>query len=437
VDEQRELWLEMLPSDHHRVDDLGQVLDATAFFGSWWWGGSQVGMAPGHRMIGYQTGSTPGIVRASLVSGARAGDATTAVFAGRSGRGKTTAMMLMALDDTIGGNTATYWLSLKGDDLAVADVARAEGAAGGVVSVGGEHSGTADLFRSLGADDAILPVHRQLQLLTPPHLHQIAATTLLPIVERHAHQAEQPSTWGVIQELVHHEDPAVRELGGYLASLAQTPNGAPILGPWRGQEALPAEAGLWVVHFPNLTLPGREKPAASWDTSELVSVALIRAFVMHTLQVAASGSTNLAKLVCLPEVHRLLKTADGMDFLDQVARMGRALNANLAIDLQDLTSIEAHEGLVEQIRLLFVFQLSSEAQQDAAARLCHLPVTAHTRAMFWQLGLGSRPDEVVHGHCMMLDPSGRAGTVQITFPDDAAQAALSTTPDDPREEPAA
>ena len=431
VNEQQELWLEQLPGDQLRVDDLGHVMDATALLGSWWWGGSEVGMGAGHRMIGYQLGSTPGICRSSLIAGAARGDSTTTGFFGRSGRGKTTALMLMTLDAVLGnpGRTCALYLALKGDDLAISDVARLYGADSSVVSVGTEQSGIVDLFALFAPEEAILHLASTMQLLTPPsgNFPMLASTTVLRTIQE-VSQTARPTTWEVISRLVALTDPDTRTLGHYYASLASTPLGAPLLGPPAGHEVLPARAGLWVVHFPGLKLPGSEKLQANWDASERVSIALARAFILHSLSVVGRmSSRGMAKLVVLPEVHRLLHTSDGIDFLDQVARMGRALNASLAFDLQDVTSVEAHEGLVEQLQQAFIFQLLSPAQQDAAARLCGWVPTDDTRTRFRMLGVGDE-DEIRHGHAIHRDARLRVGEIQITYPDGDPNESLLSRP---------
>lgn len=448
VDEQRELWMEALPCDRLRVTDLGHTLDATAFLGAWWWGGSAVGQAPGNRMVGYLTGSTPGIVRADVTSGARRGDATTTVYAGRSGRGKTTAMMLDALDAVSDRNTWVAWLSLKGDDLGIVDVARTEcGVDAGMVTVGTKHAGAADLFRTLGVDEAKVPVARQLELLAPRSLAHVAETILPQIIEHHAQTSREPSTWGVILALINYKSDdlnpddvddrrrlnEIHQLGGIYRAHAATPLGAPMLGAWSGVEAFPKRPGLWLAHFPTLVLPGaggKPKPVDQWDTSEKLSVALLRAFTMHALSASSTDELrSMPKLVSVPEVHRLLNTSDGTDFLDQIARMGRARNTSLQIDLQELTTVQAHEGLVEQITTLNVFQLTTRAEQDAAAAMCGMEIGPESRAVFDNLAASTRTDEVRKGHCVMRDPSGRAATVQRTAPDEDVLARLDTTPD--------
>ncbi len=447
LDEQRELWMEALPCDQLRVTDLGHTIDATSFFGGWWWGGSVAGQAPGNRMIGYLTGSTPGIVRSDVTSGARRGDATTTVYAGRSGRGKTTAMMIDALNAAADLNTWVAWLSLKGDDLGIAEVARTEcGADAGVVSVGAEHAGAADLFRTLPVDDAKLTVGSQLQLLAPASMAGLAETVLPQVIEQYVQSTDEPSTWGVILALINYRaeenvdasDVDVRrrtnevhELGRIYRAYASTPLGAPLLGHWAGTDALPKRPGLWVAHFPTLVLPRATMPVERWDQSQRLSVALIRAFTMHALAVSGDDDLrSMPKLVSVPEVHRLLNTDDGLDFLDQIARMGRARHTSLQMDLQDLTTIQPHEGLVEQISTLHVFQLTTRPEQEAAATMCAMePEDAESRATFYGIGVATGVDEVRKGHSVMRDPSGRPATVQWLIPDEHVRELLDTTPD--------
>lgn len=430
VDEQRDLWLECLPCDQLRVTDLGQTTDATAFLGSWAWGGSAVGLEPGHRMIGYLAGSTPGVVRNSLVAAAESADTTTTVYVGRSRRGKTTALMLGTLDAVVDGDCIAYYLSVKGDDLGIDAAAEVENVPHGLVGVGEEWSGSADLFRSLGPDAGQLAVHRQLQQLTPPTLYDLTDVELLQVVQRHGQQNPTPTTWGVIADLLAHPDERVRRLGGTFESMAGTPLGAPILGPYKGRDALPPTPGLWTVHFPGYELPGREKPVDQWTVQEKLLAALMRAFIVHAIQAAGSvESRGIKKLVAVPEVHRLIRTADGLDFLDQIARMGAALNTHLAIDLQDMTSLEEHPGLLEQVSTWFVFQLASDQQARAAARILDLPEET-ARETFRNLGKSRNPKErIQHGACLMQDPSMRTARVQIVLPDPQIAELLRTTPE--------
>lgn len=435
ADEQRELWLEMLPGDQLRVADMYQVMEAPAFFGSWFWGGSAVGEAAGAPMIGYQTGSTPGIVRHSLISGSRRGDTTTTAYVGRSGRGKTTALMLGEIDAVMNAETWAAHIAIKGDELALVPFLNERGIPAGLVPLNAEHKGSADLFRSLDPDEAIAAVAQQIQLLAPDHLQNAAASNGLILVQQEAEQAlaerRTPSTWRVIQRMISHDDADVQLLGRTLAAMTETRLGAPVLGEWAGHEALRAEPGLWMIQLPNLDLPLAERSVNLWSQTNKLSVAVVRAIALHSLSLSRRPELReMQKLVAIPEVHRLIGSEDGADFLNQVARMGRALGANLAIDTQDATSLAKLQGVLEQINTFFVFQLTSEAEQNAAAQILGMEANADSRATIRGLATNpDDPDEIRHGHALMRDHVQRVATVQFVIPNERVQVALNTNPD--------
>ena len=97
-DEQRDLWLENVPGDVRRVTDLNHVQTDNAFFGSFFWAGSRCGDEDSG-MSGFVHGTTVDLFRSSISAAGERGDTTTVLYSGRSGRGKTTAMMLELLSD--------------------------------------------------------------------------------------------------------------------------------------------------------------------------------------------------------------------------------------------------------------------------------------------------------------------------------------------------
>ena len=433
ADEQRELWLETLMGDSVRVDDLGHVQDAAGFFGSWFWGGAAVGSKAGPA-IGYLTGSTPGIVRNDITAGARRGDATTTFFGGRSGRGKTTAIMLSLLDAVADGAWATM-LDFKGDSAGVVTTAQRLGFPASLVTIGAEHSGAADLFPALRAsaeerDSAPLAVARQIALLAPPHLSHVAETAALAAANEVA-KGPNPTTWAVVNVLAESEDSNRRELGQALLEIAATGLGATVCGPPSGTSALSQKPGLWVTQMPGLKLPSAETSPDSWDTTQRISLACMRGFIAHATAMSGSHELRaLAKVIAIPEVHRLLRVADGRDFLDQTARMGRAFYTNLVLDSQDVHGVRSIEGLVEALSTVFMFQLTSPSQQDAAAELLGLPMGPDSRDLIRDIGMSGDPEKPIrHGHCIMRDYMENTATVQWDAPDAETLEELSTNPD--------
>jgi len=229
----------------------------------------------------------------------------------------------------------------------------------------------------------------------------------------------------------HHDDAAVQLLGQTLAALAETRLGAPVLGQWAGHEALRSEPGLWMIQLPNLDLPQAERSVNLWSQNNKLSVAVVRAIALHSLSVSRRPELReMQKLVAIPEVHRLIGSEDGADFLNQVARMGRALGANLAIDTQDATSLANVPGVLEQVNTFFVFQLTSETEQNAAAQILGMEANADARATI--RGLATNPDDpeqIRHGHALMRDHVQRVATVQFIIPNERVQVALNTNPD--------
>lgn len=437
ADEQRELWLEQMAGDQMRVMDLFQVMEAPAFFGSWFWGGAAAGEA-GAPMVAFLTGSTPGLYRYSIKSGSLRGDTTTTAIIGRSGRGKTTLMMILELDAAADRKTAVYHVSIKGDDLAHVEFARSRGIDSGLVCFDASHSGCADLFRSLPSEEAVTAVATQLELLAPMHLRSAAAGVGIMETQAEAERAERdgdsPSTYRVLQALAKSSSDAAQELGLTLLAQAKTHLGAPVLGPWTGADALVAEPGLWVLKLPNLSLPSKERSQASWTADHRLSVAVVRAISLHCIAVSRNVKLReMQKVVAIPEVHRLTASEDGADFLDQLSRMGRALGANLVIDTQDATSLETMTGVLEQIRGFFCFQLLSPAQQDAAARILGLEPCEESRQTLRSLADNpDNPEDPRKGHALVRDHRLRNAKIQAVLVNEETRIALGTNPDSDR-----
>lgn len=429
-DEQRDLFLEALPGDMVRVPDLGHTHDVTGLFGSAWWAGAQVG-AESTRVpvIGCLTGSTPGLVRNSLIDGSDRGDATTTLYVGRSGRGKSSAMVLGLLDAAAAGAWVPL-LDLKGDLGGAYDCAHRYGIPTELVQADARFAGAADLFRALDPQDAILQVERQLALLAPPSLREAAEQYLMRAVTEVARR-DQPSSADVIDLLAASHNPAEAQLGEHLRAIASTPLGLTVAGrPPAGQvPKFRTDPGLWVIQFPGLSMPEPDIPQDQWSSIERVSMACFLGFtgwVVATMRDPALRT--LAKLVGLPEVHLITNLAFGRAFLAFVARLGRALGGSLAIDTQDSESISSLTALVEQITTVFGFaQISRPQQQSLASLLLLDPNDPATLDRIQRIN--SQPDgKIRHGHCIMRDYMDQAATVQIDMPSWEVMQMLSTDP---------
>ncbi|MEV8628618.1 ATP-binding protein [Streptomyces sp. NPDC051079] len=429
-EEQRELWLEAQAGDQLRVPDLGHTRDVTALAGSWWWGGAKVGDDEGP-IVGYLTGSTPGVYRNDLTIGSEKGDATTTVLIGRSGRGKTVALMESLLDAAFRGSFVLA-LDFKGDMGGLVSAGRRYGLNAHLIETGSRFAGVADLFKLLdreGAERAQIEVPAQLGIAMPPHLRARGAETPVQHAVNQVIAAGHPATWKVIEHLRDSADPLARETGDALFELSQTAIGAPFMGrPADGVPPLVPKPGIWVVQIPGLSLPGANDDREDWNVLQRMSVALMHSMLAYGVTTAGRKDLRgLRKVVAVPEVHVLTATKEGSSFLEYVARVGRALSTALVLDTQDPESLADLVGVVEQITTVVGFQLTNPQQQDALAEMLNLPPGKHTRALIQSIGLQS-DGEVRHGHAIVRDRRFQTATVQWDIPTAELLALLDTTP---------
>ncbi|WP_199550304.1 ATP-binding protein [Streptomyces sp. N35] len=430
VDEQRELWLETQIGDQLRVADLGHIRTTEALAASMFWGGSEAGDRSGP-IVGLLTGTTPGVCRFDITAGPSRGDGTTTAFIGRSGRGKTTAMMLTTLNAALKGAFALM-LGFKGDEAGLIRAGEYLGIASHQVRCGIDTPGVADLFRmDLPERDAVLDVVSQMLIMLPERMREAGVEVQLTAACNQIATHPDPGSWRVIELLEASHDPLAREAGQALAQLAQTPLGAPVLGkPSTDTAVLRPEPGLWLVQIPGLNLPQPGTAPRDMSPAQRVSLALMRGLIAYGLNTSARlDLRQLPKLICIPEVHVLTSTSDGRQFLDYVARTGRALDTSFGLDTQDSGSFKGLDGVLEAITTLFAFELSTKEQQDALIELLHLPPGQASRDLIH--GLGKSGDgSVRHGHCIIRDHQDRLATLQFDAPHTDLLRLLSTNAKD-------
>lgn len=430
ADDQKDLWLETLPGDHVRVNDLRHVTDAELLFGSLFWGGSAVGPDEGP-VQHWLTGSTPGFTRFDVTRSSRERDATTVALFGLSGRGKSLAGLLMMLEQAFMGGWGLV-LDFKGDMTGVVNVAAEYGLPHSRTVIDEAASGALDLFGALAdRDSAKEAVARLLQLLAPPNYADIAEDATLAATTAVAEALDEPSTWAAIQWLLNqdnHNDERWARLGKSLTNLANTTLGRPVAGPRESSLGLPTDPGLWLVQMPGLTLPGMEKSQRDWDQTERLSMALMRSVITTAVAITGAQSMrSMPKTIMIPEVHNLLKITDGASFLDTTARIGSANRTHLILDSQDVVGVASHEGLVEQLNTVYCFHLQSKTQQHAAAEVLNLPETPATYSAIGGLARSSKKGVIRKGHCIMRDSNHDAAQVQWQVPTPRVLELLDTT----------
>ncbi|MDX3537495.1 ATP-binding protein [Streptomyces sp. MB09-01] len=203
--------------------------------GAWWWGGARVGDDRGP-VIGFLTGSTPGVVRMTPAADRR--DATVSAAIGRAGRGQGLTGAMLALEAAMAGAWVLA-VDFKGDMGGLPQAAARYGPPSRLVKKSRAMAGAADLIPLLaeaGRDAARTEVPAQLSLVTPAHLRAAGAEVALQAaVNAVLDSSTAPATWQVIDHLRGQSDRLARETGEALRELARTPQGSLFMGRPEGE----------------------------------------------------------------------------------------------------------------------------------------------------------------------------------------------------------
>lgn len=421
---QRALWLEQLPGETRRVHDFSHTRPTATLAGSWFWGGSVVGDEAGP-YLGVLTGSTPGIVRLHLLGAAGRGDATTTVLVGRSGRGKTTAMMMLCLHAAHAAAWVTF-IDMKGDCTGLAEQAAANGIPSELVRLGEAHAGVMDPFVYMPPAEARLEAAAALLAMLHPRRRASAEEHITRAVNATAREP-YPALAKAVDRLAAGQVEGAHELGAELAELADNPLGAPVVGRLaHGATGLGTSRGLRVIQIPGVQLPSAGSDEGAWTLRQRLSIVLFRAAIGYT-QYVAGHLRGMAKVIAIPELHLITRSEDGRAFIDASARLGRALNTNLILDTQVAVDFVRLEGVREQATTVIAFQAVTSTEQDAVAELLGLDPGEDVRRRLATLGhLGG--GQGAKGHAVMRDWRGRIASVQFDLITDQIARTLSTTP---------
>jgi hypothetical protein len=431
------LWQELLPGDRVRVPEFAQHQPMRTLAGSWFHGGSAVGDATGP-YIGANLGSTPGPVQAHIVSRTEADRSrpTTISFTGRSGAGKSTAVMMANLGALAEGAWALL-VDPKGDLRGIVDVAEqllgvpvqivdilATEAAGIMDPM--RFSPTADLARSLTLD-AMLGALSTEDRRRGETIVEHAIDTVLRFPR------EAWTSQGVINELrtvpadVPQAD-AAHELGTILDLRARQAHLRAVLGPLaHDAEPLMTGRGLVYLGLAGLDLPRHNPDIDKWTVTERCSITTFRVSLNYALQ-QSRNVRQLKKLVSLTELHLITGHPEGRAFVEWLARTGRALQTWLLLDTQAAADLAELTGLVEQVVMSFAFRADGRTEQDAQAALLKRPDPG-PRLRHMQAALGT-------GDSIMLDRHGRLAPVHWDLMAAWIKEALSTDAADDTDEDA-
>lgn len=429
TDEQEPAWFQSMAGDRVRVDDFAQITDAEALFGSSFWCGSLAGEDTGP-VIGYTTGATQRLVRLNPTEAPYNGQPPGVFLSGVAGNGKTTVVQLLALDAADMGAWVPV-LDLKGDLSSehggIVKCAREFGIPATSVDVSEDFAGSADQLAISPLEDAQANAHDQLMMILPEQLQMAADAILREQIAALIESGEERTTAHLLERMATSDSDTTRSIARNLQSLGSGVYGAAIVGRRTASNPLSTNPGVHLIRFPGMTPPPADTPMSSWTLMQRLQAAVLRGFLMWISQIAATPDMRpLRKMVCVPESHLLLSSADGAAFFNTGMRMGRASGLVIAFDSQDTETTAAHTGVVEQIKTMFAFSQKTETQCAASAKMLGLAMDDKSIAMVRGISFDENGKKWA-GHCYMSE-SGVVGSVQIAYPSTRVAELLNTDP---------
>lgn len=416
---QGELWRSSVIGDHNRINDFMQFRPLTTLVGGWFHGGSALGQddAP---YVAANIGSTPSPFRIRITDAALDGDPVTSVFVGRSGSGKSTAVMLICLAEAIYGSWVLL-VDLKGDLVGLPAAARSFGVPTTEVSNAHAASGSMCPFRYMSdPQQAAQQCLDTLQLM----LRKSIAGSSEGILRRVTNEIsilpdpEDRSTAAVIELLQHSDDATERSIGDELAELAKDPLARPLAGrPDPTAPGLPTGRGLVYMRLSGMVWPEESAFREDWSPANRLTMMMVKAVFAYSTYMS-SRVRGIPKVVALPELHLITPYDVGRSTVSSTALMGRALDTSLLLDTQAGAHLEQIKGLEDQITMVCAFAVNSDSEAAVQARM-----------------LGLEPDRGVldrqktwgKGECECRDRWGQLAPIQWDYMSAELKELLSTT----------
>ena len=424
---QGELWRSTVLGDRLRVRDFEQFRPLSTLVGSWFHGGSSVGSESGP-LLGYTTGSTPSPYRDRFSDAAVAGAPVTSAFLGRSGAGKSTALVLTVLAEARYG-AWVFLLDMKGDLVGCVSAAEMFEIPTLALSADEVSSGSMCPFGYMPPEEArgavldllLMALRRSMTDLAEPVVRRAVMT-----VSQYPNPTDR-STHAVIELLANsRDDAAARSLGHEFRDLATDRMFAPIAGePAAQRQTLPTSAGLVYMAFPPSALPDRGSQREEWSPSERLAMTLLRASFRYG-KYMSSRVSGIPKVIALPELHTITAHDIGRTMVKETALMGRAQDTLQLLDTQACVELAAIDGLADQLSTVLAFQVDQDEEAAAQAQLLGRPADAE---------FVSGQKQLAKGECVVRDRERRFATVYFDRIAAEIAEAISTTPErDDRED---
>ncbi|OTO05101.1 ATP-binding protein [Enterococcus sp. 5B3_DIV0040] len=208
----------------------------------------------------------------------------------------------------------------------------------------------------------------------------------------------------VIAYLKEREDSVSQKLAKHLESFKELSIAGLLFGDGTNDKGLSFDAKCNVALVQDLTLPDSETPAEEYNSSEILSIAIMMCLATYVLDFIKLDR-KIYKAIGLDESWAWLNVSQGKILGNKLVRAGRSMNAGIDFSTQS-TSDLGDEKTKNNIGLKFIFRSNDRDEVVKALQFCGVSVTEENIHKVMSLE---------NGQCLFVDIKGNAGILYVYY----------------------
>ncbi len=365
--------------------------------------------------IGETLGRARSIVHFDPLVAATRNRPTAIAITGEPGGGKTTLALLLIYQMSLRGVTVAV-IDPKGDAESLVQLLQNRGRKARIIPLGSAAPGLLDPF-SFGDDIAAKKTMatETLRLLLP-RMSEERESAMIQAVST-VSNAPDPSLGKVVDHLEEAEDPASRNLGAVLRSMAEMHLARLCFDP-SGGEQIDTEGWTTVFTLGGLTLPDVATARDDYSYEQRLSVALLYLVSQFARRLMNGLDRRAPKAIFLDEAWAITSTPEGAKLVPEVSRMGRSRNTALVLVSQNAGDL-LNEQVTNCLSSVFAFRSTERVEVDHVMALLGVEPSEEHKAALRALG---------NGECIFRDLDGRAGRIGVDLISEELLRWLDTNP---------
>ncbi|GII85965.1 hypothetical protein Ssi03_39550 [Sphaerisporangium siamense] len=365
--------------------------------------------------IGETLGRARSIVHFDPLVAATRNRPTAIAITGEPGGGKTTLALLLIYQMALRGVTVAV-IDPKGDAESLVQLLQKRGRKARIIPLGSAAPGLLDPF-SFGDDIAAKKTMatETLRLLLP-RMSEERESAMIQAVSTVSNGAD-PSLGKVVDHLEQSEDPASKNLGAVLRSMAEMHLARLCFDP-SGGDQIDSEGWTTVFTLGGLTLPDVATARDDYSYEQRLSVALLYLVSQFARRLMNGLDRRAPKAIFLDEAWAITSTPEGAKLVPEVSRMGRSRNTALVLVSQNAGDL-LNEQVTNCLSSVFAFRSTERVEVDSVMALLGVEASEEHKGALRSLG---------NGECVFRDLDGRAGRIGVDLISEELLRWLDTNP---------